>query len=296
MTSTTSQTRPTAPKWRSYIAIGDSFSEGMCDAYPSEAREPGSLAEHLGDDGEPGSDDGLQRGWADRLACSLSEHRRAAGLEPLAYANLAIRGRTLVPILEEQLPAALEQRPDLISIVGGGNDILRPGSDVDALCEKLEGAVAQARATGADVLMSTGFKAGGGLAWTRGRTGAYSSNIYAIARRHGAHVMDIWGMRSLFDLRLWAPDRLHLTEDGHRRVVSAALIALGLPPEDLDYDEPLPAQPAPALVEKAKADAEWARNYVAPWLKRRVTGTSSGDGREAKWPTLTPWPPPAEGE
>jgi GGDEF domain-containing protein len=44
-------------------------------------------------------------------------------------------------VLTEQVPPALAMRPDLVSLVGGGNDVLRPGSDPDALADLLEAAV-----------------------------------------------------------------------------------------------------------------------------------------------------------
>ena len=46
------------------------------------------------------------RGWADRVAEGLG------AVDPQAqYVNLAIRGRLLIPIPEEQLPHALELKP-----------------------------------------------------------------------------------------------------------------------------------------------------------------------------------------
>ncbi len=274
--SNLSDPAPAAPRWTRYVAIGDSFSEGLWDPYPSQ----------------PDADDAdaVQRGWADRLADCLSARRVAAGLEPLEYANLAIRGRLLGQILEEQLPVALESKADLVSVIGGGNDILRPGADVDAISQSLEDAVATLRANGTDVLLGTGFRAGGALSFTRSKTGAFNANLWSIAQKHGAHVLDLWGMRSLFDLRMWAQDRLHLTPEGHRRVMNAALVGLRLDPEDVAYNEPLAPMPPAPLVAKARAEAEWAREYVAPWVKRRLTHTSSGDGRSAKWPQPVRWP------
>ncbi|MDN6332471.1 MAG: SGNH/GDSL hydrolase family protein, partial [Micrococcaceae bacterium] len=90
------------------VSLGDSFTEGIGDPDP---QSPGG-----------------HRGWADRVAEQLS--RQA---EDFAYANLAIRGRLLDQIHEEQLEPALELRPDLITICAGGNDVLRPGGDPDAL-------------------------------------------------------------------------------------------------------------------------------------------------------------------
>lgn len=267
------RTVPTAPaaggvpRWSRYVAVGDSFTEGMWDR---DAQDPE-----------------LCRGWADRLAVHLSSARTEAGAEPLRYANLAIRGKLLGPILDEQLPRALELGADLVSIVGGGNDVLRPRVDPDALADRVERAVAQARAAGADVLLSTGFSVGeGALTFTRGRVGGYNATLWSIARRHGAYVMDPWGMRSLQDWRMWSEDRIHLTSEGHRRVAQAALVGLGLTPTDPDWDEPLPPRARPALAERARQDARWAREFVGPWIGRRLTGRSSGDGRTAKYPEL----------
>ena len=261
----------TAPvRWARYIAMGDSFSEGLWDPYPDAPD--------------------VQRGWADNLAAVLSARRIAAGEEPLEYANLAIRGRKLRPIIAEQLDITVDAQPDLVSLVGGGNDILRASADIDAISAALEDAVVALRATGADVLMGTGFKAGAALSWTNGRVGIFNANVWSIARRHGAHVVDLWGMRSLADLRLWSDDRIHLTPEGHQRVANAALVALGLEPDDDGYDTPLDAAPPAAFRDAARANAAWMRQHVGPWVKRRLTGTSSGDGRSAKWPTPQAWP------
>lgn len=67
------------------------------------------------------------RGWADRLALRLADLNPA-----LDYANLAIRGRKLPQIRAEQLEPALALEPDLASVLGGVNDILRLDVDLDA--------------------------------------------------------------------------------------------------------------------------------------------------------------------
>ncbi|MCA5893037.1 SGNH/GDSL hydrolase family protein [Isoptericola sp. NEAU-Y5] len=274
---------PTTPRWTRYVAVGDSFTEGLWDPYPF-------------DDGTPApagtESTAKQRGWADRLADELSARRAAGGERQLEYANLAIRGRLVRHILAEQVDVALEAEPDLVSLVGGGNDILRPQADIDMISAQLEQAVAKIRATGADVLLGTGFRAGGALSFTRGRTGQYNANIWSIARRHGAHVLDLWGMDSLFDLRVWSDDRIHLTPEGHRRVADAALVGLGLEPVDPDFDGVLDPLPPTDLVARARANAQWARTHVVPWVQRRIKHTSSGDGRQPKWPAPgTSWPP-----
>jgi lysophospholipase L1-like esterase len=257
--------------WKRYVAIGDSFTEGMCDDDPQLARE-GEFA-----------------GWADRLAAHLHDLAVETGAE-FGYANLAVRGRLLSDIIGPQLDTALSLEPDLVSIVGGGNDILRPKADIDALAAKLEAAVKRIRATGADVLMATPVDPADAplVKATRGRAAIYSANIWGIAQRNGCHVIDQWGLHALRDWRMWADDRIHMTSEGHRRVSLAALAALGHPTDD-DWATPLDPAPPLSRRESLQANAQWAREYVGPWVHRRLTGRSSGDARSPKRPDITPF-------
>ncbi|MFI2753164.1 SGNH/GDSL hydrolase family protein [Cellulomonas sp. P22] len=262
----------TVPRWTRFVALGDSFTEGLWDQPDADAP---------------------CRGWADMLAAHLSARRTAAGYEPLEYANLAIRGRLLRPILTEQLPLALEQRPDLVSLIGGGNDMLRPTADVDRMASDLEDAVVQVRSTGAHVLLATGMDTVDSplVRHTRSRTGVFNAHIWTIARRHDASVLDLWGMRVLRDFRMWAPDRIHLTTDGHTRVAQGALESLGLGADDADWDDPLTPIPLAPRLQQARDNAQWLREYVYPWATRRLRRQSSGDLRVAKRPGLGPVEP-----
>lgn len=256
----------TAGTWTRYVALGDSFTEGMSDP-------------------AAGQDD-VFRGWADRLAEILHARQLENGGEGLQYANLAVRGRLLPQILAEQLPVALRSGADLVSLVGGGNDVLRPNSDPDLLAERLEDAVAQLRGTGADVLMATGVdpKNAPLIKLTRGKVATYNAHIWSIASRQGARVVDLWGMTELHDWRMWAEDRLHLSSAGHRRVALAAAAALGVTPGEEPQEAPLPPLPVLSRRETLRQDAAWMRSYVAPWVRRRLRGQSSGDNRQAKRP------------
>jgi lysophospholipase L1-like esterase len=260
---------PWTTPWRRYVALGDSFTEGLEDL----------------------RDDGTYRGWADRLA-ELLASASAGGLD---YANLAVRGRLLGQVLEQQVPVALEHRADLVSLVGGGNDILRPGSDPDALADRLEGAVARLRASGADVLLATPVDPVQSpiINRTRGRAAVFGTSIWSIARRHGAYVLDLWGMKALQDRRMWAADRIHLTAEGHERVARYAASVLGLS-GDGSWHVPLPPAPARVRREALREDALWLRQYVGPWVGRRLRGQSSGDTVQPKRPRPEPFQPPRD--
>ena len=252
--------------WQRYIALGDSFTEGLSDP-------------------EPGVPDAF-RGWADRLAGHLAAAAPSGSIE---YANLAIRGRLLPQVLAEQVPVALAAQPDLVSLVAGGNDLLRPGADPDRLAADLEAAVASLRAAGADVLLATGVdpRQTPIIRRTRGRVAVFNAHLWAIAARQGAVVLDQWGAAWIQDARMWDPgDRIHLTAEGHRRTALAAAAALGVPVsgDDTDWRTPLePAPPQPAR-EVVAQELAWVRGFVLPWIGRRIRGESSGDGRAAKRP------------
>lgn len=247
--------------WRKYVALGDSLTEGLSDL--NAANEP--------------------IGWADRFAQLLANR---AG-EPIEYANLAIRGRLLGAILAEQVEPALALKPDLVTIWGGGNDMLRPNADPDKLSADLEAQVVRFREIGTDVIVGLGFDARDSpiIRATRSRTAIYNSNLLGIARRQGIYLLDDWNMRSLHDWRMWHEDRLHLNSQGHARVAQAALVALGLQPEQPDWDEPLPPAPEMSRKEQLEWNYVWARDHLRPWLVRRIKRTSSGAGRSAKQPT-----------
>ncbi|MBK6886661.1 MAG: SGNH/GDSL hydrolase family protein [Tetrasphaera sp.] len=255
--------------WQRYVAIGDSFTEGMVDADPAA---PGAYV-----------------GWADRLAQALSADAARSGV-PFAYANLAVRGRKLDDVVGRQLDAALAMEPDLVSMVGGGNDILRPSVDLDALAGRIEEAVIRLRAAGIDVLLATPTdpRDAGLFKALRPRHALHTANLFTIAARHGAHVLNLWGIRSVRDWRMWGEDRIHLSTEGHIRVADAALVALGLPPVDPDWDRPMDPQPPAARAEQLRQHLDWARTHAAPWVERRVRHTSSGDTLDAKRPGLTP--------
>jgi len=250
-----------------FAAIGDSFTEGLNDPAPG----------------------GGFRGWADLVAGALAARRPG-----FRYANLAIRGKLLTQVVAEQVPRAVELAPDLVSLAAGGNDILR-GDDVDELAASFEPAVAKLQAAGSRVLIFTGFdpRMFPVIRLLRGRIAAYNMHLRGIADEHGCDLVDLWSMRALKDARAWSPDRLHLTTEGHRQVARRACEVLGIPAGEDWRVPPPPRHPAARngrtqWLGARRQDARWAREYAGPWLRRRLGGTSSGDGVPPKRPDLLP--------
>ena len=269
-----------------FVALGDSFTEGMNDL----------------------TADGKVLGWADRLAGTL-----AAQDPGFRYANLAVRGKLLRQIVAEQVPVAIDLLADaprqrLVSVAGGGNDLLRPSGDPDSLAEIFDAAVARLRQAGLRVLVITGFDplAFPLIALLRGKVATYDMHLRAIADARGCDLLDLWGMRSLTRPAAWSPDRLHLNSGSHRLIATRAAELLGvLPAADLGS----PGGPTPlvwsspdvagnrgrgAWLAARLEDYQWAAESFIPWIGRRLRGTSSGDGRSAKHPDLSSVALPAE--
>lgn len=243
------------------MALGDSFTEGVGDW---DASRPNGV-----------------RGWADRVAEQLSAADAGWG-----YANLAIRGRKLHQVLAEQIEPALAMEPTLVTIYAGGNDILRPKVDIDALVAAYGDGVARLRASGAAVLVFTGFDSGSAplIGATRGRTAIYNELVREMAEDQGAELVDYWRMRQLQDERYWDVDRLHMSAAGHILVAKKVLEVLRSA-DTIDLPE-LETQAARGRLEQLRHDARWAREYFGPWIGRRLRGVSSGDGMSPKYPRL----------
>lgn len=198
----------------------------------------------------------------------------------LEFANLAVRGRRVRHVVEDQIPAAIAMRADLVSVLVGGNDLSALRPDPDRLAAELETGVAQLVRSGATVLLATAYDPGFSpyLRMLRGRAAVFTAHIHAIAAKHGCRVLDLWTIPGLADRSMWSEDRLHPSPRGHLALLAAAASALGLP-------APTEADPgaAPRL-----PTSVWFRRHALPWIARRVRQVSSGDGRGPKLPVPTP--------
>jgi lysophospholipase L1-like esterase len=247
--------------WRSYVALGDSFTEGLEDERRADGR-------HLG--------------WADRVAGALAAGR---GEGDFTYANLAIRGRLLPEVMGEQVAQAVALGPDLVTVGAGVNDALRRRFDLDMMATRLERGVRELRATGADVvLFSFGDPArrSRAMAPIRGRLRGLNSAVRSIAAHYGCRVVDFWGAAVFDDDRLWDEDRLHLSPQGHALVAESVLETLGHGSED--WRTPMVSGVPSRSTLQPVRHARWVARHASPWLSRRVRGQSSGDRVTAKNP------------
>lgn len=249
-------------RWSSYLAIGDSFTEGLEDARP----------------------DGSYLGWADRLASMLAAQNPA-----LRYGNLAIRGKMMQEIVAEQVPLACEIRPDLVTISAGGNDVIYPGTDVDDVTAQFDKAVADLQGAGAEVVIFIGpdIKRTPVLRRVRPKLAIYNCNLWSIANARGCRVVDLWGMEVLRDRGAWDSDRLHMSPLGHHRVALRTAEVLGVPTEE-PWNAPWPPAHRPNWLELRRDDYRWTTTHLLPWVRRQLRGQSTGDGLPPKRPRLTP--------
>ena len=258
------------PAIDAFVAIGDSFTEGLNDPAPG----------------------GGFRGWADLVAGALSARR-----PDFRYANLAIRGKLVGQVVTEQVPRAVELAPDLVSLAAGGNDILR-GTDVDELAALFEPAVAKLQAAGCRVLIFTGFdpRMFPVIRLLRGRIAAYNMHLRGIADEYGCDLV-----RPMVHAGAQGRPRLEPgpAAPDHRRPPPggpARLRGAGHPGRrGLADAAARPARPPAARMPgrsqwlaARRQDARWAREYACPWVRRRVSGGSSGDGVPPKRPDLLP--------
>jgi len=252
-----------------FVVCGDSYSEGMTDEMV----------------------DGLYRGWADRVADGLAKKSAT-----FTYANLAVRGKLLPQVIEDQLAIALTYvtGPDtLISFHAGANDALRPGFDAVLAKERYQSTVRRLAASGATIMLftvleDTGNSGRGSKLWQE-RFGTFNKGVREIAAEVGAIIIDANSERFFSDKRFLAFDRLHLNAEGHRRCADAVLEKLGYE-FDPGWRTPLPPAKATPWIKERAIGVIWFFTFALPWIIRRLRGRSSGDGRVCKYPTPISWP------
>ena len=174
----------------------------------------------------------------------------------------------------DQLPRALELRPDVASVVVGVNDTLRSSFDPDRIAAAAVHTVGALRAAGAEVLTmrlpDPGRMLGvpGALARPLARRAHQVNPVMdAVAERFGTVHFDAAGDPEAYDPRMWAVDRLHPSERGHRLIarrfhdlLAAAGFEVGPPPARS-------RSPPPSRL----AELAWMATKGTAWVVRRST-------------------------
>ncbi|MFH8801460.1 SGNH/GDSL hydrolase family protein [Streptomyces sp. NPDC017936] len=231
-----------------FVALGDSLTEGV---------------------GDPVGDG--WRGWAALLAAGLSGESG----EAVEFTNLAVSGAQTRDVLERQLRAGLELRPDIVSVVIGVNDTLRRTFDVRAVAARLDTVYGSFAEQGAVLLTAClpdpGRTLGLPAALARPlarRQRAVDTVVHALSDRYGAVHLHASEGAWLTDRAMWSVDRLHPGERGHRQfavrfhaLLAAAGFATGPAPS------PEPESPAPTR----SAGLWWLATAGTGWVARRCT-------------------------
>lgn len=244
-----------------YVALGDSSTEGLED--------PGTNGRH--------------RGWADRFA----QHVARAQNAPLAYANLAIRGRKTRQVLDQQLAPALAMRPDLATVFAGTNDIIGKHVKIEAVLADLRTMQTALRGLGATVLTITMpdlSEVAPFAARARPRLLEFNAGVRALSAETGTLVLDVAADPTATDKRYWHEDRLHANAEGHRLIAEGLAYTLGLPGFTKLGSAPLPPSLPESALDGAISELRWVRRYLLPWMVRHALGRSSGDGILPKYP------------
>ncbi len=237
------------------VSIGDSFTEGVGDEQA----------------------DGSLRGWADLLALGIA----TATASPIQYANLAIRGRLLEPIVSEQLDVALALQPTHLTFNGGGNDMLRPRMDANRLIARVEYVVQRCLDAGVAPILIAGPNPGAQAGLPLGGRFSRRGSLLTEALVRLSTQYEVSFVDNFHDLEIrrpgyWTADRLHLNPAGHARIAANMLRGLGYP---VTIEQPVPA---PDPQRTVSTEIRYWRAHVLPWATRHLRGRSSGDNRTGK--------------
>jgi lysophospholipase L1-like esterase len=249
-----------------FVAIGDSQTEGLWD----------------------GDDTVGLRGFADRLAELIDGHYPG-----LTYANLAVRGRRIRDLLDDQLPRALAMGPDLITVCIGMNDVTRPGPHFGHALAELADLHAQLARSDATVVTTTFpdiaqiIPIGRILA---ARVLRINDEIRKAADWYDFRLVDLYDAPSITEPDTWSADRIHGSPKGHALFAAAAAEALNLPESNHDWAQSSDGAAPPSIRSRAYSQVLWTQNMLMPWMWRNVSCRSAGDGSTPRRPRLKALP------
>ena len=176
----------------------------------------------------------------------------------------------------EQLEPALAMEPTLVTLYAGGNDILDFGTDIEDLMDDYEFLVAKLAASGATVVLFTGFdvKVSVLLEPLKRRNALYKRRVRVL--------VDYWCFDAFHDPRMWDADRLHMSKAGHKYLAAQVLDQLGVPhnisPKEWGPPDRL------GLRDWERRQRRWVHDWVLPLFGRKLRGVTLGDELKPRWP------------
>jgi lysophospholipase L1-like esterase len=239
-----------------FVALGDSITLG------------------IGDPVRKGDGNGRKRAWRG-WAALLAE-----GLPDPTLHILGSPGARMQDLEKDQLALALPLRPDVAGVVTGVNDTLRSNFDPATFASAAAHTVGALRAAGAQVLTMRMPDPGKMLHLPNSiarplarRMGEVNAALDSVAERFGTLHYDAAGDSMVYDPRMWAVDRLHPSERGHRLIACRyydALVAAGVPMGE--RPDPEPSNPPPTKL----AEIGWMATKGTAWVLRRSTDLIPG--------------------
>lgn len=200
----------------------------------------------------------------------------AQALQAGALVNPSRTGARMAHVRRDQLPIALAARPDVAVVSVGMNDTLRSDYDPVAVQRDCLAITAELRAAGAHVVVvryhdhTRVFRMPAPLrrALLR-RIEALNGVMDAVAATDpaGISVLDLHALPGSYTREVWAVDRLHPSELGHRMLAHgfAGLLAEA----GFAVPEPVSLQCAGGREVTALHRAAWLVLKGVPWLVRR---------------------------
>lgn len=189
--------------WHHYVALGDSFTEGIGDPVEGFA----------------------MLGAADRLSAALRQHN-----PDLHFTNLAQRGLGVSEIRQQQLEPALRLRPDLVSVVAGANDLLNGRFSVTRWEEEFRLIYQALTDAGATVIAATLpdfpiLRTLAGPLQARVRANLVRGNdlIQRLAAEHHTILVDAWAISARSSEEDWSADGVHLNSRGYFKFAQETL-------------------------------------------------------------------------
>ncbi len=201
--------------WKRFVAMGDSVTSGV------------------GDDV-----DGIHCfSWAYHLAKELGEDNTE-----FSYNNIAVKGQTAREIRQTQLEQCLAMKPDLVSVMGGGNDVLTNSWNAATFEREFKEIFSALSKTGITIISSTvpDFPRLESLPashaeYMRGQIQELNQLIRKICSQHDVPYAELWHAPFTMNVSTWSRDGIHPNSIGYQQLAHAMKQVLMQTKEDQSF-------------------------------------------------------------